>query len=88
MFSIPKKDQKRALGQRLELTRSSCPSAAVVGEADAHRYWRPADQHRTRHRRVETSGHLTEEKWRCTAEELISTLVHMVAGSRPADSGP
>lgn len=89
MFSIPKKDPEagaRAAARAHEEFLSIV--AAVVGEADAHRYGALLISTAHGIAGLETSGHLTEEKWRCTAEELISTLVHMVAGSRPADSGP
>jgi len=33
---------------------------------------------------LEISGHLTEEKWRTTAEDLIATLVVVTADHHPA----
>jgi hypothetical protein len=58
--------------------------AAVVGQADARHYG--ALLFSTAHgiAGLEISGHLTDEKWRTAAEDLIATLVVMTANQHPA----
>ena len=56
--------------------------AALVGEADAPHYGALLFSGAHGIAELEISGHLTEEKWRTTAEGLIATLVAMTGDHR------
>jgi hypothetical protein len=58
--------------------------AAVVGETDAQHDGALLFSSAHGIAELEISGHLTEEKWRTTAEDLIATLVVMTANHHPA----
>jgi len=84
MFVIPKHDPgagaraaSRALDQFLSLV------AAVVGEADARRYGALLFSAAHGIAELEISGHLTQEKWQTTPEDLLAALVGIVDGQRP-----
>jgi Tetracyclin repressor-like, C-terminal domain len=57
--------------------------AAVVGKADARFYGALLFSSAHGIAELEISGHLTEEKWGATAEDLLASLVVMTA-SQPA----
>jgi AcrR family transcriptional regulator len=79
MFAIPKNDPG-AGGRAASRAQDEFLSVvtAVVGKADTRHYG--AVLFSTAHgiAGMETSGHLTEERW-ATAEDLITTLVEMTA---------
>ena len=60
--------------------------AALVGPADALRYGALLFSGAHGIAELEISGHLTEEKWRTTAEDLIATLVEHDERPSPGDS--
>jgi AcrR family transcriptional regulator len=85
MFAKPKSDPgagahaaSRALEEFLSIV------TAVVGEADSRRYGALLFSSAHGIAELEISDHLTEEKWRTTAEDLIATLVVMTGDHRPA----
>jgi len=85
MFVIPKGDPgagARAASRAQEEFLSIV--AAVVGEADARHDGALLFSSAHGIAELEISGHLTEEKWRTTAEDLIATLVVMTADHHPA----
>ncbi len=59
--------------------------AAVVGEGDARGYGALLFSSAHGIAELEISGHLNEEKWSTTAEDLIATLVLMTADHQPAN---
>jgi hypothetical protein len=63
---------------------SSSIVAAVVGEADARHYSALLFSSAHGIAGLEISGHLTEEKWHTTAEDLIATLVVLTVDHHPA----
>jgi AcrR family transcriptional regulator len=85
MFVIPKTDPgagARAASRAQEEFLSIV--AAVVGEEDAQRDGALLFSSAHGIAELEISGHLTEEKWRTTAEDLMATLVVMAADHHPA----
>jgi AcrR family transcriptional regulator len=85
MFVIPERDPgagARAASRAQEEFLSIV--AAVVGEADARHYGALLFSSAHGIAGLEISGHLTEEKWRTTAKDLIATLVVMTANHHPA----
>jgi AcrR family transcriptional regulator len=85
MFVIPESDPgagARAASRAQEEFLSIV--AAVVGEADARHYGALLFSSAHGIAELEISGHLTEEKWRTTAEDLIATLVVVTADHHPA----
>ncbi len=85
MFVIPKSDPgagARAASRAQEEFLSIV--AAVVGEEDAQRDGALLFSSAHGIAELEISGHLTEEKWRTTAEDLMATLVVMAADHHPA----
>jgi len=85
MFVISKSDPGagaraalRALDEFLSIV------AALVGETDAPHYGALLFSGAHGIAELEISGHLTEEKWRTTAEDLIATLVAMTGDYHPA----
>ncbi|HEY5358032.1 MAG TPA: TetR/AcrR family transcriptional regulator [Streptosporangiaceae bacterium] len=85
MFVIPESDPgagARAASRAQEEFLSIV--AAVVGEADARHYGALLFSSAHGIAGLEISGHLTEEKWRTTAEDLIATLVVVTADHHPA----
>ena len=84
MFAKPKSDPEagaRAASRAQEEFLSIV--AAVVGEADARHYSALLFSCAHGIAELEISGHLTEERW-TTTEDLLATLVVMVANHRPA----
>jgi AcrR family transcriptional regulator len=84
MFVIPKSDPgagARAATRAQEEFLSIV--AAVVGEADARHYGALLFSSAHGIAELEISGHLTEEKWRTSAEDLIASLVIMTANHHP-----
>jgi AcrR family transcriptional regulator len=89
MFVIPEHDPRAgasAASQVLEEFLSIV--AGVVGDADARHYGALLFASAHGIAELEISGHLTEEKWRTTAEELIATLVVVTAAQQPAAPVP
>jgi AcrR family transcriptional regulator len=85
MFVIPKSDPgagARAASRAQEEFLSIV--AAVVGEADARHFGALLFSSAHGIAELEISGHLTEPKWRTTAEDVIATLVGMTANRYPA----
>ena len=85
MFVLPKSDPGAgALAASRAQEEFVSIVSAVVGVADARHYGALLFSSAHGIAELEISGHLTEEKWRTTAEDLIATLVAMTAGHRPA----
>jgi len=85
MFVISKSDP--AAGARAALRALDeflSTVAALVGEADAPHYGALLFSGAHGIAELEISGHLTEEKWQTTAEDLIATLVSIAGDHRPA----
>lgn len=85
MFVIPESDPEagaRAASRAQQEFLSIV--AAVVGKADARHYGALLFSSAHGIAGLEISGHLTEEKWHTTAEDLIATLVAVTAGHHPA----
>jgi hypothetical protein len=57
--------------------------ADVVGEAHALHYGAPLFKSAHGIAELEISGHLTEDEWRTTPEDLIATLAEMAANHHP-----
>ncbi|GIJ43497.1 TetR family transcriptional regulator [Virgisporangium aliadipatigenens] len=85
MFTIPSGDPAAVarVAQRSQ-DEFLAMVAAVVGERDARRYGALllAGAHGVT--AMEVSGHLSTDKWRVTAEELVTHLVELVATTAPA----
>ena len=84
MFAKPKSDAgagARAASRAQEEFLSIV--ASVVGEADAQHYGALLFSCAHGIAELEISGHLTEERWTST-EDLLSTLVVMIANHHPA----
>jgi len=85
MFVIPERDPgagARAASRAQEAFLSIV--AALVGEEDAAPYGALLFTSAYGIAGLEIGGHLTEEKWRTTVEDLIATLVVVAADRRPA----
>jgi AcrR family transcriptional regulator len=57
--------------------------ATVVGPTNARRYGALLLTSAHGIAGMELSGHLTEEKWQATAEDIVDTLVDMTVGNKP-----
>lgn len=79
MFTTPSGDSAaaiRAAGRTLDEFMAIV--AELVGDRDAHRYGALLFTGVTGIISAELSGHLTAEKWRTSADELVDTLVAMI----------